>query len=273
MPLRRLAALRYACEEGSWNPAFPEPSQLGLFDKEVPEERLARLMQGWGERGFRCLTPEDEEFPRRLSSPFLFVQGDYRRADFERSVAIIGTRKASPEGRRRASRLARALTEAGVTVVSGLALGIDGAAHEGALAAPGGRTVAVVGTGLETIYPPENHALHGRVLQAGAVLSQFWPDFTGMRQGANFLARNRTMADLTLATVVVEASVRSGARSQAVYAQKSGGRVMLLRSLLLAEAWAQEMVEKPGCYAIDEVEDVLRGLDTVEHSPGDAAAD
>ena len=127
--------------------------------------------------------------------------------------------------------------------------------------ADAGRTVAVVGTGLDTVYPAENRGLHDRILRnGGAVISQFWPDFRGRAGGANFIARNRTMADLSLATVVVEASMRSGARSQAVHVQKSGGALFLLRSLVENEEWARAMAEKPGCHVVDGVDDLLSRL-------------
>jgi DNA processing protein len=236
--------------------------QLALFSPQGDVQAAARRLRHWEETGLVFLTPLDADYPTNLRRypnppPFLFVRGKLSRLD-SRSLAIVGSRRCSEAGRRRATKLARAVAEAGVTVISGLALGIDSAAHRGALACPEGRTIAVVGTGLETVYPPENRPLQERILERdGVVISQFWPDYQGQRGGANFIARNRTMADLALATVVVEASVRSGARSQAVHAQKSGGTVLLLRSLVESQPWAKEMLGKPGCFLVNNVEDVL----------------
>ncbi len=252
---------------------FGHGQPLGLFaphDDDV--QAAARRLRQWEEAGLFFLTPLDAEYPanqRRYPDPppFLFVRGKLSQLD-SRSLAIVGTRRCSEAGRRRATKLARAVAEQGVTVISGLALGIDSAAHRGALACPEGRTIAVVGTGLETVYPPENRPLQDQILERdGAVISQFWPDYQGQRGGANFIARNRTMADLSLATVVVEASVRSGARSQAVHAQKSGSVVLLLRSLVESEPWAQAMLKEPGCFVVNDVDDVLGRLRERHRAP------
>ena len=248
-----------------WPEGGQQP-QLHLLSDDESVAQAEQLILEWEASGYRFLTLLDDDYPvrlRRASSPpaFLFVRGQLLPKD-RIAVAIIGTRNCTDAGRRRALKLSRALAESGITVASGLALGIDTAAHQGALAAAGGRTLAIIGTGLKTIYPPENRDLHERIAAGGgAVLSQFWPDFKALKGGANFLARNRTMADLALATVVVEASFRSGARSQAVHAQKSGGTVMLLRSLVEQEEWARDMSERPGCSIVSDVADVLDRLD------------
>lgn len=242
------------------HPELPSGDLQLEFGAEESLEQARQLLETWSEQGLRFLTLADADYPDNLRrscspAPFLFVRGELTHRD-ARAVSVIGTRACSRAGRRRALKLSRALAEAEVTVVSGLALGIDTAAHEGALAA-GGRTVAVVGTGLNTVYPPENRALQERILESGgAIVSQFWPDFKGQKGGANFIARNQTMADLSLATVVVEASLRSGARSQAAYLQRTGGRLLLLRSLVESEEWARAAAGT----VVDEVADVLRML-------------
>src|SRR5204862_5457985 len=130
--------------------------------------------------------------------PFLMWRGSSSERD-ARGVAIVGTRKATPQGRERAEELAAGLARRGVTVVSGLAAGIDTAAHLGALDA-GGRTVAVIGTGLGRAYPAENRALQDEVARRGMVLSQFWPDAPAGQH--TFPMRNATMSGYGLATVV-----------------------------------------------------------------------
>lgn len=245
--------------------------QLELAARKLGVDQAQRQLDAWDAEGVKFLTPFDEEYPANLRDsksppPFVFVRGQLRPQDCQ-AVAVVGTRACSESGRRRALKLSRALVEAKVTVVSGLALGIDTAAHQGALAGQG-RTLAVVGTGLYTVYPPENGRLQERILeQGGAIVSQFWPEFTGRKGGSNFIARNRTMADLSLATVVVEASFRSGARSQAAYVQKTGGRLFLLRSLVSSEKWAAEAAEKPGSRIVDTIEDVLRALPSRNLAP------
>ena len=145
--------------------------------------------------------------PIDLPPPFLLVRGEIRRED-GLAVAIVGSRQGTPYGLRMAERLGADLGARGVTVVSGLARGVDTAAHRGALDA-GGRTVAVLGSGVDVVYPPENRRLSAEVVQAGALVSQFPMGTTPLPY--HFPARNRVIAGLTLGTVVVEAAERSGA--------------------------------------------------------------
>ncbi|WP_326599208.1 DNA-processing protein DprA [Streptomyces sp. NBC_01803] len=128
------------------------------------------------------------------------VEGDLR-------VAVVGTRNPTPEGVARACAIASGLAERGVTVVSGLAVGIDTAAHGTALAV-GGRTVAVIGTGLRRAYPAQNVRLQQEISERGLVLSQFWPDAPPSK--STFPMRNAVMSGHSLATVVVQAAYRSG---------------------------------------------------------------
>ena len=157
------------------------------------------------------VSPGDDGYPLHLrslsDSPPLYVRGALLRED-ALAVAIVGSRRASPYGLGVAEDLARDLAARGVTIVSGLARGIDTAAHRGALAA-GGRTLAVLGCGLDRAYPPENRALAGEIAARGAVLSQFPPGTPPLAR--HFPARNRIIAGLTLGTVVVEAAESSGA--------------------------------------------------------------
>ena len=133
----------------------------------------------------------------------LFVRGELSAGD-ERSVAIVGSRHASPDGLAHARRLATGLSEAGYVVASGLAAGIDAAAHTATLDA-GGRTLAVIGTGVDRVYPSAHARLQRTIAERGAVISCFWPDQAPTRQ--SFPLRNGVMSGLTRATVIVEASV------------------------------------------------------------------
>lgn len=145
-----------------------------------------------------------------------------------------------------------------MTVLSGLALGVDGAAHAAALDA-GGRTVAVMGTGIDTIYPEMHKDLARRILdEGGTLLSQFWPWASPTRY--SFPMRNRVMSGLAVGTVVVEAGEKSGARQQARIALEHGKRLFLWRSLVMQEKWAQQHAERPGAQIVDSVEDVIGAL-------------
>jgi DNA processing protein len=177
-----------------------------------------------------------------------------------RGVAVVGTRDPSPEGVQRARQLARELAHAGITVYSGLAKGIDAAAHEGALEA-GGRTIAVIGHGLlQPIYPKENTELASRIVEHGALVSQFRPDTAPSRY--TFPMRNAVTSGLSQGTVVVEASRTSGARMQARLAAEHGKRVWLLSSLVERFTWAQDFLEKysASTRVIAEVSEVLDEL-------------
>jgi DNA processing protein len=171
------------------------------------------------------LTPDGPGYPALLgevaSPPALFVRGELGRAD-ALAIAIVGARRATPYGIEVAERLAGDLAARGVTIVSGLARGIDTAAHRGAVAA-GGRTVAVLGSGVDVIYPPENRQLAVDIERAGALVSQFPPGTPPLRH--HFPIRNRTLAGLALGVVVVEAAQRSGALITAGFAADLGREV------------------------------------------------
>jgi DNA processing protein len=211
----------------------------------------------------------DEDYPFNLRMvydrpPFLFVRGRIEPTDLL-AIAVVGTRSASQEGLQQADRFARDLCGGGVTVVSGLAKGIDTAAHEGALAA-GGRTIAVMGTGIGIVYPRENAGLAERIVASGgALVSQFPPDSPPARY--RFPMRNRTMSGLALGTVVVEASHTSGARMQARIALEHGKRLFLVRGLVTREKWAQRYRDHDGATEVSTVQDVLgvvEGISTSE---------
>jgi DNA processing protein len=174
--------------------------------------------------GVRILVPD--EFPALLRHTVdpptvLYVRGELRPED-AMAIAMVGTRHPSDYGRRMAQALARGLAELGVTVVSGLARGIDSTAHLAALEA-GGRTIAVVGCGLNHVYPPENKALAARIAQAGAVVSELAMDEPP--RPAHFPRRNRIISGLSLGTVCVEASLTSGALVSCAWALEQGREV------------------------------------------------
>lgn len=184
------------------------------FDQEEMDERLAEM-------GIGILTPVDEEYPERLKEipdppPALFLDGALPGGA---SVALVGSRKASATGIETARGLGAALGERGVCVVSGLALGVDAAAHEGALEA-GGPVVGVLGCGIDVVYPISNRSLFDRVRKNGAIVSEHYLGEAPLAW--RFPARNRIIAGLSDAVVVVEAGERSGALITARHALDSG---------------------------------------------------
>lgn len=176
----------------------------------------------------RIVGRDDGEYPawlRRIYDPplVLYVRGALRPDEGSTSLAVVGSRRSSPAGQAWARAAAQDLAAAGLTIVSGLARGIDTAAHEGALAASG-RTVAVLGSGIDRVYPPENGRLASRVAERGALVSEF-PLGVGPRP-EHFPRRNRLIAGWGRAVVVVEAADRSGALVTARLAGEEGRDVM-----------------------------------------------
>ncbi len=188
----------------------------------------ALLQSALGALGVTALIADDPAYPARLRAielppPVLFIRGDPDALSRERAVAVVGTRRPSDEGRRTATRLAEILAAAGATVVSGLAVGIDGAAHAGALRAEG-TTVAVLGSGHGHLYPAVHARLAREIVEAsGAVVSELPPDAAPTPAG--FPRRNRIIAALGDATVVVEAGARSGALITSSWALEQGRAV------------------------------------------------
>lgn len=226
-------------------------------------DRFEALIVQTRDEGYDLVTVLGESYPRNLRlvhdrPPFLFSCGE-SRADDERSIAVVGTRTASQRGLDLARSLAQELVRRDVTVVSGLARGIDGAAHTAALDA-GGRTVAVVGSGIRRTYPAEHRALAERICaEGGAILSQFLPDAQPRRE--HFPLRNRTMSGYAVGTVVVEASSTSGAKMQARLALAHNKRVFLVRDLVTQEPWAQKCAEHPAARVVNSVDDIVEVLD------------
>jgi DNA processing protein len=182
------------------------------------------------------LLPTDPRYPALLaaipSPPALDVRGSLEAAD-ALAVAIVGSRRATPYGLEVAGMLAADLAARGVTIVSGLARGIDTAAHRGALEA-GGRTLAVLGHGIEHVYPPENRSLADAIVGRGALLSQFPAGIGPLAH--HFPARNRTLAGLVLGVVVVEAAERSGALITAGLAGELGREVFAVPGRITSPA-------------------------------------
>lgn len=234
----------------------------------------ARLLDVSGERelelaeklGARLVCPGDEEWPAVLDDLdhvgagcfALWVRGNAALAEVcERAVAVVGTRAATDYGASIATEFGVGLAERGWTVVSGLALGIDAAAHRGALAA-GGPTVAVLASGVDVVYPTANRGLYERVLGEGAVVSEQPPGSAPHR--GRFLVRNRLIAALSAGTVVIEAAPRSGARSTARHAAELYRHVMAVPgpvTSILSAGCHQLLRDRPDAVLVTKVDEVI----------------
>jgi DNA processing protein len=164
-------------------------------------ERELRLVR---EAGGTLLTSTDASYPSRLKEiydppPLLYVRGGLKEED-RFSLAIVGSRKTSPYGRWVTEKISQEIVRHGITIVSGMARGIDSVAHGGAISG-GGRTIAVLGCGIDVIYPPENRTLFGQIMEHGAVLSEF--PMGSLPEGIHFPRRNRIISGLSIGVVVV----------------------------------------------------------------------
>lgn len=250
---------------GEWS--SPDSQRdIGFLDDETLDRATADARE-WLAQRYDVRTVFDDAYPANLREvfnrpPFIFVDGEWREDEDSAGIAVVGTRRASPEGLIRAAKLADGLSRNGVTVLSGLAAGIDAAAHGAALRA-GGRTTAVLGTGINKMYPVENAPVAKAILNGkGALISQFLPDQPPTKW--TFPKRNVVMSGLSLATVVIEASWTSGARVQATEALRHGRTVYLLQSLVDSHEWARKYVNEGyhGVRAIElsSIEQLLENL-------------
>lgn len=238
------------------------PKLLAAFAEaatnHVAEETLALCRAN----GVSLLVEGRDGYPgllSRIADPpgVLFVRGRFEPCD-ALAVAVVGARNASPYGKRVAGQLAGGLARAGYTVISGLARGIDAAAHRGALDA-GGRTLAVLGTGVLTIYPPEHEDLAAEVLARGAVVSEA-PPLSEAHAGA-FPQRNRIVSGLSLGTVVVEAAERSGALITARLATEQGREVFAVPGPIDSRtSRGCHGLIRDGAKLVESVDDILEEL-------------
>lgn len=226
----------------------------GGFSVEREEERAAGC-------GARVVTPLDEGYPEPLRTIFdpplcLYVRGAWTKAD-SNALAVVGTRAASAYGRAQAERLSFLAAKAGLTVVSGLARGIDTAAHKGALKS-GGRTIAVIGGALDCLYPPENKGLADEIAEGrGAVVSEF-P--MGREPGrTTFVWRNRLVSGLSKGVLVVEAGAHSGAMQTAALALEQDRAVMAVPGRVdLEGSKGPHRLIRDGARLVEDLDDILK---------------
>jgi DNA processing protein len=243
-----------------------EHGQVSLLPRGQPSDLIAVAaaeIEQWWQKDFQLLSILHPDYPINLRAvhdrpALIFVAGHLEPSD-ARAIAVIGTRHPTPEGISRAQEIAAQLAEAGFTVASGLAAGIDTVAHRTALRRSA-RTIAVTGAGLEHTYPPQNRELQQTIAEYGAVVSQFWPGEPPRRE--NFPNRNAVMSGLSLGTVIIEASITSGTRIQARRAL-AHGRPVFIAQRMLDQPWACELAGRPGTTVFrdaDEITSVIERL-------------
>ncbi len=276
--LALVALLRHTEARKSWRAVVTEVREAGALDvlhRENPQTLLdsdpvalllkaaQQDLRAWSDLA-RVLTLFDDDFPPQLLEvhdvpPLLFARGHLAaRGEAELGACIVGSRKASPAAVRIAREVANSLVSMGVAVVSGLAEGIDTAAHQAALAA-GGRTVAVIGTGIDQVYPAANRQLQQRIEREGLVLSQFWPGSGPTK--ASFPMRNATMSAYGMCTLIVAAGEHSGARTQARQAVAHGRPLILTRDVASTTEWGRELAGS--AYDVQVVSDADSAVEAI----------
>lgn len=226
---------------------------------EIKIEPLLDCCQG---HGIRILSRNGEQYPKRLNEiidppSILFSKGEFQPGD-DLAIAIVGTRHATRHGLNAAQQLARGLALAGLTIVSGLARGIDAAAHRGALAV-GGRTIGVLGGGILKMYPPEHQTLADEIAESGAVVSELPPNQAP--KSGSFPRRNRIVTGLSLGVIVVEAADRSGALISARLASEQGREVFAVPGRMTDRmSSGTNALIRDGVTLIQSVDDVLEQL-------------
>jgi DNA processing protein len=260
---------RFGDAESAWKAAPTELAEAGLSLKLI--ERLIALREKvdlsriWDQiqaKGIQVLTWMDEAYPQRLKEidqppPVLYLRGDLSGED-DWAVAIVGSRRVTPYGRQVTEEIASFLAANGVTVVSGLARGVDALAHSAALRA-GGRTLAVLGSGVDRIYPPEHRSLTEQIFEHGAVLSDYAPGTPP--EASNFPPRNRIISGLSMAVVVVEAGKTSGALITAEFAAEQGREIFAVPGNILApQSKGTNKLIQQGALPLLSADDIMQAL-------------
>lgn len=230
--------------------------QTHTLKKTNNEQELAALTK----LGGSFTTFWDDDYPQHLKNIYyppliLYYLGSYKKSDLQ-SVSIVGTRKATDYGKSVATHFSTELSKQGLTIVSGMARGIDSIAHRSALKT-NGRTIAVIGSGLDVIYPPENRALFNEIIESGAIFSEF-P--LGTKPDApNFPKRNRIVAGLSLGTLVIESKKNGGAMQMARLALDQNKEVFAIPGNITSEksSGTNILIQKNGAKLVQEPNDIL----------------
>lgn len=266
--MNRLLA-HFESVEAAWFASPTDLREAGLSERLIQalEEvrnthKLTQICETIQRKGIQVITWEDSNYPRRLIEidqppPVLYYLGELKESD-QWAVAIVGTRRVTAYGRQVAEEIARGLARNGITVISGLARGIDSIAHQASLES-GGRTLAVLGSGVDQIYPPEHRKLAQQIIAQGAVISDYPPGTPP--ESANFPPRNRIISGLAQAVVVVEAGQKSGALITAAFAAQQGRPVFAVPGQLYApQSIGPNKLIQNGAYIYTELKDILETL-------------
>lgn len=239
---------------------------LKLIERVIAARERVDLDKVWEKiemQGIKILTWQDEAYPQRLKEidqppPVLYVRGEYLPDDLF-AVAIVGTRRVTSYGRQITEELSSFLAANGMTVISGLARGVDAIAHQSALKA-GGRTIGILGSGVDKIYPPEHRGLAEQMMEQGAIISDYAPGTPP--DASNFPPRNRIISGLSLAVVVIEAGETSGALITAEFAAEQGREVFAVPGSILApQSKGTNKLIQNGAQPLLSVNDLMQALD------------
>lgn len=259
-----------------WQATYHQLKDLdGVGDKfieEFVEKRdslnLEAILDNLTKKNIKTTTILDQDYPDNLRliydpPPVLFYQGQWDENDSQ-AFAIVGSRKATVYGRKVAEQFGRELAQHGFVIVSGLARGIDSAAHQGCLAA-GGRTIAVLGSGSDVIYPRENIKLAEQIKENGIIITEYPPGTPPWK--GNFPARNRIIAGLSLGVLIVEAAIKSGALITADFALESGREVFAIPGPITSpNSQGTNNLIKQGAKLVNQVGDILEEFSAPEAS-------
>ncbi|MES2182357.1 MAG: DNA-processing protein DprA [Pseudomonadota bacterium] len=237
--------------------------------KGVDEDALIDVLHWLTQPNNHLVTLADSHYPKVLLDtadppPFLYAKGNLALLN-QPSIAIVGSRNASVQGEKNAEAFARDLCGYGLCIVSGLALGIDGAAHRGALQA-NGATIAVVGTGLDIVYPAKHRDLAHQIVERGLIISEFALGTPSKPQ--NFPKRNRIISGLSLGCLVVEANLQSGSQITARLSAEQGREVFAIPgSIHSPMSKGCHQLIKQGAKLVDSLQDIVEELDLNHHTP------
>ncbi|MCF7884222.1 MAG: DNA-processing protein DprA [Candidatus Cloacimonetes bacterium] len=262
---------------------FGEPAEFlgnsGVFEIENISEKTKEFLKnpaepkGW-ERAkkliekfeIKFVSILDDNYPQMLRNiydppPFLFYRGNLNKEDLRRTIAIVGTRKASPYGKQMVQEIGMKLSQAGFTIISGLAYGIDAIAHMSALN-QNGKTYAVMGTGVDQIYPPENREIADEIIKTGAIMSEYVPGSRAEKW--NFPTRNRIISGLSLGSFIIEGSRKSGALLTAKFAMDQNRDVFALPGdINRPQAEGPNYLIKLGAKIVSCAQDILEEYDLI----------
>lgn len=259
----------FGSAEAAWQASSADLQQAGLSARLIATLDLVRSSDALSktcalidDRQIQVFIWDDPKYPRRLKEiehppPVLYVSGSFEEVD-QWSVAVVGTRRVTAYGRQVTEEIGQKLAQHGVTVISGLARGVDALAHQAALK-NGGRTVAVLGCGVDQIYPPEHRNLARQICEAGGLMSDYPPGTPP--EAANFPPRNRIISGLSQAVIVVEASEKSGALITAAFAAEQGREIFAVPGYIYApQSKGTNNLIRLGGHLYMDIEEVLESL-------------